>query len=134
MRWIAIVLLALIAISHTAEMASASKRSPVHPQNRFVQACRESGGQPQRVGSHIVRCTLNDGATITCNFNFDPPVCHYAVEGIVVWNETTPDPTQLLFTVPQAPVLDVSAPETSAPAANDGSGQVNETILKKEHP
>ncbi len=74
MRWIAIGLLALLALGATIDAASA-KPSPGSYQNAFTNACRDHGGTPKRVGSRIVKCTLGDGTTITCDFNFNPPSC-----------------------------------------------------------
>lgn len=74
MRWIAIALLAFIALGATMDSVGAQP-SPGSYQNGFTGACRKHGGTPKRVGSRIVKCTLGDGTTITCDFNVDPPAC-----------------------------------------------------------
>src|SRR4051812_10612176 len=73
-RMMAVALLALVALGSLADGASAQP-SPGSYQNGFTAACRNNGGTPKRVGSRIVKCTLGDGSTITCDFNVDPPAC-----------------------------------------------------------
>jgi hypothetical protein len=53
----------------------AAQASPTSYQNGFTAACRNHGGAPQRVRSRVVKCTLQDGTVITCDFNVDPPSC-----------------------------------------------------------
>lgn len=136
MRWIAVGMLALLALGATLQAADAKGASNA-AQNGFVRACRESNGRPERIGSRHVRCTLNDGATVSCNFNYDPPLCRFVDgDGIVIWHEQTNDVERFVIEAAQAPVFDVSAPETGG-GSTDTTGAEKATFgttLNEEQP
>lgn len=73
-KFIAVLLIALAALTVAGGTAEA-KPSPASYQNDFNKACRNHGGTTKRVGSRVVRCTLQDGSTVTCDFNTNPPTC-----------------------------------------------------------
>jgi hypothetical protein len=74
MRLAASWLVALLMVGLTLAAAGAQPSPPSY-QNDFVQACRERYGTTKRVRSRVVRCTLPDGSTVTCDFNYNPPDC-----------------------------------------------------------
>jgi hypothetical protein len=109
-RWIpkyvavwALVLLALAATVHTA----GAEPSPNSYQNGFVAACKNHGGTPKSVGTRQVKCTLGDGTTITCDFNFNPPSCTTVVPLTRPAGGITAQPT--------GGVLEVSEPAAAGP-------------------
>lgn len=75
MRLMAAALFALIALGTMMGAADARTVSTTLGQNEFVNACRNGGGTPKRVGTHIVQCTTSDGTVVTCDFNTSPASC-----------------------------------------------------------
>lgn len=77
-RLVGACIVAVLVLGMTLEAAGAQPSPPSY-QNAFNQACRAHGGTTKRVRSRVVRCTLPDGSAVTCNFNYDPPVCAWAL-------------------------------------------------------
>jgi hypothetical protein len=73
-RVIAAGLFSLLMLNLMA-VAVRAEPSPGSYQNGFTDACRDHGGTPKRVRTRVVKCTLSDGTTITCDFNVNPPDC-----------------------------------------------------------
>jgi hypothetical protein len=73
-RVIAAGLFSLLMLNLMA-VAVRAEPSPGSYQNGFTNACRDHGGTPKRVRTRVVKCTLTDGTTITCDFNVNPPSC-----------------------------------------------------------
>ena len=49
--------------------ASAQPIKGVKEQGEFVDTCRELGGTPHSVGPRSVKCTYQNGASMSCNFS-----------------------------------------------------------------
>ena len=75
-------------------------------QHDFVAGCKAHGGTPERVTTHVVKCTNQDGSTITCNF--DTKQC-----------TTTPAPLTRPPDGPAAPIGGGGVVTTRAQAANE---------------
>jgi hypothetical protein len=94
-------------------------------QHDFVAGCKAQGGTPQRVTTHVVKCTNKDGSTITCNF--DTKQC-----------TTTPAPLTRPPDGPAAPiggggVVTTGARAAHAPAARSGHQRPRQHDHRRDH-
>jgi hypothetical protein len=111
-------MVALLVLAMALEAAGAQPSPPSY-QNGFNQACRSRGGTTKRVGSRVVRCTLPDGSAVTCNFNYDPPVCAWA---LTASGEVAFDPTGGVVLAPdEAGASGPAAPVSNGVLTTDGA-------------
>lgn len=59
---------ALALLGTGARDASAQPIKGVQDQNGFVDTCRELGGTPHSIGPRSVKCSYQNGASMSCNF------------------------------------------------------------------
>lgn len=74
-RLLIAALTATLMLGAMADLASARTVTTTLGQNDFTRACRDGGGTPKRIRSHVVQCTTADGTVVTCDFNTSPATC-----------------------------------------------------------
>jgi hypothetical protein len=68
-------LMAVMVLGAISNAASARTTTTTMGQNDFTSQCRGGGGTPERVGTHVVKCTKKNGTVVTCDFNSSPATC-----------------------------------------------------------
>jgi hypothetical protein len=98
-------LMAVLVLCLMSNVADARKVTTTLGQNDFVGACRNGGGTPKRIRTHVVQCTTADGTVVTCDFNTSPATCTIPFKQSAAAAVVPVD----------GAVLDVAQPEPSGP-------------------
>lgn len=100
-------LLAALLLGMMSSVVDARKVTTTLGQQDFVNQCRNGGGTPKRIRTHVVQCTTADGTVVTCDFNTSPASCTIPFK---------PSAGSLVFPVDGA-LLDLSPAEPTGPKA-----------------